>query len=206
MPGQQRSVGPRTRGSWLPVLAGLGAIVLLAGIGSLAYVAEFHPGQHSASSPPSSRVASFQTVGLVAQQPAPDGSVVQLLGSGNHVVFSPVSNAGQQEGSPEWTADLMVGGTYIFIYLPTSQCLASAGSGARSVLTVTHCDLAARQRWRRLGSGVVAGGHYFYEFANDANGKCITQATSGQQVRPGLAACDQSQPAAEMLSFWWSTT
>ncbi|HXW47252.1 MAG TPA: hypothetical protein VEL03_20835 [Streptosporangiaceae bacterium] len=205
MPGQRRTVGPRTRGSWLPVFAGLAAIVILAGVASVVYVAEFHPGRSAASSASSSRVASFQTVGLVAEQPLPDGSMVQLLGSGRGVTFSPVGASQQQEGDPEWTADLMVGGTYIFIYLPTSQCLASAGPGARPVLAVMHCDLGAQQRWRRLGSGVATGGHYFYEFANDATGKCITEAGAGQPAA-GLAACDQSQPASELLSFWWSSS
>jgi len=183
------------------MLAGLGAIVVLAGVGSVVYVAGFHEGRSDASSRMPSRVASFQTVGLVADQPAAGGAAVQLLGAGHGVTLSPIAVAEQQEGDPQWTADLMVGGTYIFIYLPSSQCLAEGGSGARPVLTVQHCDLTAQQRWRRIGTGVLTGGHYFYEFANDASGKCITETAAG----PGLARCDSSQPASELLSFWWTS-
>lgn len=207
MPGQRHTVGPRTRGSWLPVLVGLGAIVVLAAVGSLVYVAEFQPGPSGAASTPQNRVASFQTVGLIAEQPTASGSIVQMLGSGHGAAFSPVPLAAQQQGGdPEWTADLMVGGTYIFIYLPTSECLASAGAGARPLLAVQHCDLGAQQRWRRIGTGVLTGGHYFYEFANDASGRCITQVPVGQQDTAGLAACDPSQPVSELLAFWWTSS
>jgi len=184
------------------MLAGLGAIVVLAAVASVVYVAGFHPGRSDAASAESSRVASFQTVGLVAEQPAAGGAAVQLLSSGHDVIFSQVGLSEQQVGDPQWTADLMVGGTYIFIYLPTSQCLASAGPGARPVLAVRHCDLGSQQRWRRLGNGVVSGGHYFYEFANDASGKCIANTAAG----PALARCASSQPASELLSFWWTST
>jgi hypothetical protein len=201
-------VGPRARGSWLPMLAGLVAIVVLAGIGSLIYVAGFHPGGTRAASGLPDRVASFQTVGLLAEQPDSRASIVQLLGSQHGTTFSPVGLAEQQAGDPEWTADLMVGGTYIFIYLPSSQCLAAGGSGAHRVLALQHCDLGARQRWRRLGHGVVAGGHQFYEFANDASNECISQvaAVAGAQETGGLAGCDSSQPASELLAFWWTSS
>jgi len=189
------------------VLAGLGAIVVLAGAGSLLYVAAFHPGSGNAAGGLPNRVASFQTVGLIAEQPDASGSIVELLSSEHGTAFSPVPAAEQVQGDPEWTADLMVGGTYIFIYLPSSQCLASGGTGAHPVLALRHCDLGAQQRWRRLGTGVLAGGHDFYEFANDASGDCITQiaAAPGQQQTGGLAACDRSQPADELLAFWWTS-
>jgi hypothetical protein len=208
MPGQRRTLGPRTRGSWLPVLAGLGAIVVLAGIGTFIYVAGFHSGGSRAASGLPNRVATFQTVGLLAEQPNDSGSIVQLLGSQHGTTFSPVGLAEQQAGNPEWTADLMVGGTYIFIYLPSSQCLASAGSGAHQVLALQHCDLGGQQRWRRLGNGVVAGGHQFYEFANYASGKCISQvaAVAGSPETGGLAGCNPSQPASELLAFWWTSS
>jgi hypothetical protein len=190
------------------MLVGLGVIVLLAGIGSFVYVADFHSGSSGPSSGLPNRVASFQTVGLLAEQPDDSASIVQLLGSAHGTTFSPVGLAEQQAGDPEWTADLMVGGTYIFIYLPSSQCLAAGGSGAHRVLALEHCDLRAQQRWRRLGAGVVAGGHEFYEFANYASGECISQvaAVAGAQESGGLAGCDASQPTSQLLAFWWTSS
>ncbi len=57
----------------------------------------------------------------------------------------------QQQGQPEWIADVMTDGGYIFIYLPTSQCLAATGPRARPRLTAARCDLSLRQRWSAPG-------------------------------------------------------
>jgi hypothetical protein len=208
MPGERRS-SPRTRGSWLPRLAGLGAIVIIAGGGTLAYLLEFHPvtPRHVAALP--TRVVSYQTVGLIAQAAnAASGNspLLQLLSPRGEPAFTPVATAEEVNGMPEWTADLMAGGTYIFIYLPTGQCLASAGPARTPQLTVQRCDLGLGQRWRRLTTGVLEGNHYFYQFASAASGKCIADA-GGPATQPGgasLATCDPAQPAWQLLAFWWT--
>ena len=100
----------------------------------------------------------------------------------------------------------MTGGGYIFIYLPTSQCLTSAGTGTRARLAVQRCDLSPRQRWRQLGTGGDQGGHNFYQLANLASGECIAQlgGATRQDRKAGLAACDSAQPASQLLAFWWT--
>jgi hypothetical protein len=209
MPGQRHTARSRTRGSWLPRLAGLGVIVLLAAGGAVTYIVEFHPGQARHPAPLPSRVASTQTIGLVAEpglRSGSDGTLIQLLSPQHSPAFAPVGISQQQDGQPEWIADLMTGGGYIFIYLPTSECLASAGTGARARLTVQRCDLGTEQRWRQLGAGVEQGGHDFYQFANLASGKCIAQlgAATSQGRAAGLSACDSAQPASQLLAFWWT--
>ena len=95
----------------------------------------------------------------------------------------------------------MAGGSYIFIYLPNSECLGSAGNQ----LTLQRCNLGSRQRWRRRGNGVSEDGHVFYQYANIEDGKCISRAGSsgGGNYSAGLAACG-SDPASQLLAFWWT--
>jgi hypothetical protein len=211
MPGQRRTARPRTRGSRLPTLAGLGAIVVLASAGAAAYVLAFHPAKPRHVDVLPSKVVNFQSVGLVGE-PAQSGGgspkLVQLLGSQNGPTFSPVQQSAQVNGLPEWTADLMQGGTYIFIYLPTGQCLTSTGPASRTVLQVQRCDLRLQQRWRRLGNPVVQGGHDFYQFANAASGKCLAQVSvsASQPGGAGLAACDPARPVSQLLAFWWTAS
>ena len=140
MPGERRTARPRTRtrGSWLPRLAGLGAIVILAVGGTVTYLVEFQPRATSHPGPLPSRVASTQTVGLIAQPGTGSAaaSIIQLLSPQHGPAFMPVGLTQAQTGQPEWIADLMTGGAYIFIYLPTSDCLASAGPAGRPKLAV----------------------------------------------------------------------
>jgi len=204
MPGQRQITRPRTRGSLGPTLAGLAVIVIVALAGTVAYLLAFHPGTSSSPSPLPSRAVSTQTVGLLAQagpQPSQNGSMIQLLGSSRQASFEPVDLAQQQDGQPEWIADMMTSDSYIFIYLPTSECLASAGAQ----LTVQRCNLDSRQRWRRLGNGVSEAGHDFYQYANLGNGKCISRAAaSGSGNYAAVLAACGSDPASQLLAFWWS--
>lgn len=209
MPGQRQTARPRTRGSRLPRLAGVGVIVVLAVAGAVAYAAGFHPAADKRPAPLPTRVASTLTVGLVAEPPAAAGSasdVVQLLSPQRQPAFAPVGISQQQQGQPEWIADVMTGGGYIFIYVPTSQCLAATGPRARPRLIAERCDLSPAQRWRRLGAGVLVASHDYYQFANLADGKCITQGTgsAAQGLAAGLATCDPAGPARQLLAFWWS--
>jgi hypothetical protein len=205
MPGQRRTARPRTQGSWQPRLAGLAGIVIVALAATVAYLLAFHPGSGRPPGPLPSRVASTQTVGLLAQAgpgQARDGSMIQLLSSGRQPGFQPVDLAEQADGQPEWIADLMADGSYIFIYLPTSDCLGSAG---KAQLTVQRCDLSSRQRWRRLGNGTAEDGHDFYQFANVADRKCLGRAgaSGGGNYAAALTACG-AQPASQLFAFWWT--
>jgi hypothetical protein len=211
MPGQRHTAGPRSRGSWLPRLAGISVVVLLAAGGVTGYLAEMHPGATRRAPPLPTRVLSYQTVGLIAQDAQPgasDRQLLELLGPQGTPQFSPLAQAQEQVGSPQWTADLMAGNSYIFIFLPTGDCLAATGLASKPRLALQHCDLAARQRWRRTRQAVVLSqGHDFYQYANLGDTACLTQtgALPGQVYGATLAACSASAPTDQLLAFWWSS-
>jgi hypothetical protein len=206
MPGQRRSGGPRTRDSWLPRFAGLGVVVVLAAAGVTGYLVAFHPGSPHHASPLPTRVVNYQTVGLIIEPAQPAGSagqLLQLLGTSGGAQFTPLTSAEAQQGSPQWTADQMAGGSYIFIYLKTGQCLAAAGRR----VALQHCDLQAQQRWQRRSVASLSQGHAFYEYANLADRSCLTLAgpQPGQVYGAALAACRSTNAASQLVAFWWSS-
>jgi hypothetical protein len=191
-------------------MAGVSVVVLIAAGGVAAYLVELHPAATPRARSLPNRVLSYQEVGLIAQN-AQQGSsadpLVQLLGPDGVLQFTPVAPAHRQVGSPQWTADLMAGNSYIFIYLPTENCLAATGSRARPKLTLEHCDLKATQRWRRTGPAVKSEGHDFYQYANLGDGACLAQGggQSAQVLGAALAACSPSAPVGQLIAFWWSS-
>jgi hypothetical protein len=206
MPGQRRTVGGRSRGSWLARLAGIGLIVVLAGGAVTAYLVTQHPLPHDTPLP--TRVISAQTIGLVAESPQSGsaGQLVQLLDRRGAPRFSLVSQAEQQSGSGQWTADLMSGGSYIFIFLPSDTCLGAAGSASRTKLVLEHCDLQPSQRWQRLGSATLGQGHSFYRYANLADRSCLTEGTEqpGSVWTARLSGCTTGTGTSQLLAFWWA--
>jgi hypothetical protein len=206
MPGQRRTMGGRSRGSWLARLAGIGVIVVLAGGAVAGYLVAQHPLAHDTTL--STRVISAQSVGLVAEsaQSGSSGQLVQLLDRRGAPKFSPVSEAEQRSGSGEWTADLMSGGSYIFIFLPSDTCLGAAGSARGPRLVLQHCDLQASQRWQRLGSATAGQGHSFYRYANLADRSCLTEGSEqpGSVWAAGLSGCRTAAATSQLVAFWWA--
>ena len=101
----------------------------------------------------------------------------------------------------------MAGNSYIFIFLPTGECLTATGLAGQPKLTLEHCDLAAAQRWRRTASVVQSQGHDFYQYANLGDSACLTQTgeLSGQDYGAALEACSPSPPPSQLIAFWWSS-
>jgi hypothetical protein len=206
MARQQGSRTGRTRGSWTPRIVGIGAVVLIAGGGSAAYVigtqapAAPHPPQLP------TRVQSVQTVGIVGQVPGDSGHGAAprlLTRSGGGLSFDPIPASELAAGNPEWTADTMAGGTLVFIYAPDGKCLASTGRRRAPALSVQRCDLGRDQRWRRVNGTVESGGHQYGQYRNLDSGRCL--ATSG--ISGSLAAlvpCDPAAPTSQLVSFWWA--
>ncbi len=210
MPGQRRTAGQRARDSRLPRLAGFGVAVLVAGGLVTAYLLAFHPAIAHHAAPLPTKVVSYQSVGLVVadtQPGSPADQLLQLLSPHGTPQFSALAQTQLAEGSPQWTADLMAGGSYIFIYLPTGQCLSEIGQVSQPKLALQHCDLSARQRWRRMQPAVPAQAHDFYQYANLDDGSCLTQrgVLPGQIYSASLAECSASHPADQLIAFWWSS-
>jgi len=209
MPGQRRTTGQRASGSRLARLAGIGAAVLIAGGAVAAYLVALNPARHP-SPPLPTRVLSFQTVGLIAQVAQPgsaSGELLQLLGPGPVPQFSPLGQAQEQAGSPQWTADLMAGNSYIFIYLPTGRCLAASGQASQPKLRLEHCDLAAQQRWRRTGAADQIQGHDFYQYTNLADASCLTETAElpGSAYGAALHSCAAVPTPDQLIGFWWAS-
>ena len=207
MPGRRRTAGSRAAGSRLARLTGIAVVVALAAAGVAIYLVALRPAITRPEPALPTRVLSFQTVGLIAQvaQPgSPAGQLLQLLGPQGRPQFSPLAQAQEQTGSPHWTADLMAGNSYIFIYLPDGHCLAASGTADRPELTLEHCNLGAQQRWRRTKTTIQVQAHDFYQYANVGEGLCLTEkaAVPGPAYGAGLQACASGTPADQLIGFW----
>lgn len=215
MPGLFATSPHRTKGSWTPRLAGIGVIVVLAGGVLAIYLGTARapapaPTSHHKSPPVAFKVASVQTVGLIDFGVYDDGDPWQndaddhpmmLLKKGNTINFVRIPQPEIVSGTPEWTADQLTDGGDIFIYVPTGQCLTAIGGGR---LSLSHCDLAADQRWRELNSAVVLT-EPIAQYANVSTGRCLTA-----PGKPGLAllttcAGPHTKPfKTQEIAFWWS--
>lgn len=192
------------------MLAGIAVVLLLAGAGATAYVVAFHQPAAPRASPLPSRPISVEYAGLVVTAGAggtAGGRLLQLIDGHASPEFSPLNAAQVAVGSPQWTADLMGGNTYIFIFLANHTCLTAAGPSSHPALSLRHCDLGAQQRWHRGDSAVIAAGHNYYQYANSADGQCLTM--TGRQADgdygTGIRPCAATPPASQLIAFWWST-
>jgi ABC-type protease/lipase transport system fused ATPase/permease subunit len=212
MPRQRRTPGAR-RESWRPRLAGIGIVLLLAAGGVAGYLVALHPAAARTAPPLSSKVTSGQAVGLIVKDSLPGsraGQLLQLGGRQGNPAFLPVSPAQVTAGTADWTADLMAGNTgntYIFIFVSNGDCLTAVGPAISAKLTLSRCDLAAAQRWRRTTSATKIDGHDFYQYASLAYGRCLTQSdvTAGQAIGATMAPCSASRPEDQLVAFWWSS-
>jgi hypothetical protein len=204
MPGK-RNARSRVRGSWAARLTGTGFAVLLAGVGVAVYLIVGGAHTDNSASVLPTQVLGTQAIGLADSVPAHSAgasSATEILTSHSGLSFQP---SGQV--TADWTADQMAGGTYIFIYLKTGQCLAAAGPAGKQAVVLRHCDLLADQRWRPTGVGGVSGGHDFRQFANLGDGACLTRAGAQPSAGYGasLTACRASGAASQLIAFWWSS-
>jgi hypothetical protein len=201
MPRQLTTSSGRTRGSWTPRLAGIGAAVLVASGGVAAYLvaSPAHAARRTEQLP--TRVASVQTVGIVAQ---PNGRARLLRPAGAGLRWGAMpAGASQSQGDPQWTADTMAGGTMVFIYVPSGQCLASVPRRHGPLLALRRCDLDAAQRWQELG-GARASQRQSAQYRNLASRRCLMAGGTGRPASPAvLAPCATSAPGSQLISFWW---
>jgi hypothetical protein len=206
MPSPRASGTRRTRGSWTPRIAGIGAVLVLAVGGAIAYSVA-SPAR--ASRPPEhlpTRVQSVQTVGIIGLLPGEAGDATalrQLAVAPGRLQFGPLPPADQ--GDPQWTADTIVGGTYVFIYAPAGKCLTSAGSPRRPTLSLQRCDLGTRQRWQRVsGAAVQSDGHEFDQYRDLGSRRCLTMGTGAPGPPAALTACGNALLSRQLFSFYWA--
>lgn len=203
-------LGPlRTRGSWIPRAVGMGAIVLLAGGGLGIYLGTQHQptASHPIAAPLSVKVLRVQTIGLINFGPYDDEDQaandtddhpLMLRVTRQGLEFVPIPRSELTAGVPLWTADQMADGTEIFIYIPTGRCMTEVGQGTG--LELTHCDLAAHQRWRAIHPTTVLG-QPISQFASAA-GTCLT---AGPRPGPArLTTCGGARAKSQEMALWWS--
>jgi hypothetical protein len=209
------SVGRRrAKGSWLPRLTGAGLVVVLAA-GAVALVYAHNTGASGPAPPgpgPSTaqpaRVASTQTVGLIAFGPYDDKDLylndiedhpLMLKPVGAVVEYLPIPPGELMSGVPQWTADQMADGSYIFIYTPTGRCLGVTAD--KKSLALVHCQPVISQRWRSLHVAKAVG-QQFSAYASAWAGTCLTApATAGPAL---LAPCGPVRTKSQEVAFWWS--
>lgn len=200
MARQHSTRSGRTRGSWTPRFAGISAAVLLAAGGVTAYLvaSPAHASRGTQQLP--TRVQSVQTVGIVAQASGKSSGAL-LANSGLGLRFGAMTAADLAQGNPQWTADTMTGGTYVFIYVPDGLCLASTTQRRQPELTLRRCDLQADQRWQRAGGSVQSDGHVYDQYRNLGSSRCLAVG-AGQAA--GLAPCESTPSPRQLFSFWWA--
>jgi hypothetical protein len=202
MARQSMSRSGRTRGSWTPRLAGIAAAVLVACGGAAAYVIVSPADASRRADRLPTKVVSVQTVGIVAQ--ATDRHPARLLtNSVTGLRWGPMPPASKPQGDPEWTADSMAGGTYVFIYVPTGQCLASVTRRHRADVALRRCDSDVRQRWQRIHDLSQPDGHLYGQVRSMASGRCLTSA-GGDPDAAVLTPCGKPAPPRQLISFWWA--
>ncbi|HEX9066805.1 MAG TPA: hypothetical protein VF843_16970 [Streptosporangiaceae bacterium] len=215
MPGPHRARPRRARGSWIPRLAGVAVVAVLAIGGLVAYLVTTHRlGSHQGNPAGphrtvlSSRVIRAQTAGIIDFGPANDGDQfttdhddhpLMLQPGRSGLEFAAIPHAEIRAGVPIWTVDQMAGGSDIFIYSATGQCLtAVAGTGLR----LAHCDLGPSQRWLPQGSQIALGQEYA-GYASRLTGRCLT-APDGHPGRATLQVCGNPIPKTQQIAFWWN--
>ncbi len=151
-------------------------LLAVAGVAAYLIVGGTHDRKDALVLP--TRVVSTQAVSIVntgpqgGASPAPETLLAQ-----SDLVFTVNGPAGSQ-----WTSDQMAGGTYIFIYLPNGQCLASQATPHAPAMTLARCNLQASQRWLRQHPNVGVNGLVYWQLRNLADGRCLT---TGKAVRGG---------------------
>jgi hypothetical protein len=220
MPGPHGARPRRARGSWIPRLAGVAVVAAVAIGGLAAYLVTAHqPQVHQGTQPGhrrtvrSSRVVKAETAGIIDFGPVNDGEPfitdrrdhpLMLQPSRSGLVFVVVPHSEIKAGVPVWTVDQMAGGSDIFIYSATSQCLTAvpAAPGSPGRLRLAHCDLGPGQRWQPQDSQASSGQAYA-RYANALTGRCLT-APSGHPGPATLQVCKSPIPKSQQIAFWWN--
>jgi hypothetical protein len=210
MPGPLSARPHRTEGSWIPRLAGVGVIVVLAAGGLIGYLATARhaPPPRHRHAVLSSKVLKVQTVGIIDFGPDDDRDAfahdaddhpLMLRPTRAGISFAAIPAAELAAGVPVWTADQMADGSEIFIYTPTGQCLTARHAG---LLRLSHCDLSLSQRWRPLDEATSLA-QTFAKYASAQTGRCLT----APQKVPGpatLARCGAARLRTQEIAFWWN--
>src|SRR5216683_2200011 len=164
----------------------LGAIVvvLLAGAGIAGFVYIRGTGTAAPQAAPlPTNVTSEQTVGLANLGPQASSPVRMLTPAPAGLAFADAAASGQAAQDQQWQADQMGDGSYVFVYLPDGECLASWYGRGRASAGLVTCGVGVSQRWAHPYLGKDASGRGYWQLRSAADGQCLTAG----QTRPGTA-------------------
>ncbi|HEX6858262.1 MAG TPA: RICIN domain-containing protein [Streptosporangiaceae bacterium] len=119
------------------------------------------------------------------------------------LLFTAALDPGTQHTLERWTADKMSDGSYIYIFVPSGQCLTASAHNLAAVF-LAKCDLGVTQRWHRVQLGFLSTGLYYWELRSQLNGRCLANSggplngTSSQHAAR-LEPCDKSRPAGQLI-------
>jgi len=211
MPGPRSARPHRSKGSWIPRLAGVGVVVLLAVGGLVGYLLSTHhvaPRKHRHTIL-SSKVLKKETVGIIAFGSDDDRDAfahddddhpLMLQPSQGRLEFVAIPVSELAAGVPVWTANQMSDGSDIFIYTAAGQCLSATSRPGE--LRLAHCNLGLTQRWRPVDAATALG-QAFAKYANAKSGLCLT----APRKHPGPATLQQCGPPrmnTQEIAFWWN--
>jgi hypothetical protein len=203
-----RGAGP-LRGS-LALRVGGTALVIVAAAAVTSALLLAHSGvsaRKDAATKLSRKVTSALTVGLynpgpaTPQHPRP---LRQMLDSQSGLLtFTAALDPGTQRSLERWTADKMSDGSYIYVFVPSGQCLSASAHDPATVF-LAKCDLGATQRWRHVSLGFLNNGLYYWELRSQLNGRCLANPgtplnNSAAQHAAQLEPCDRSRPAGQLI-------
>ena len=204
-----KSAGP-LRGSRALRVGGT-ALVIVAAAAVTSTLLLAHSGvqarKDAAATKLSRKVASALTVGLYNPGPAaPRGQrpLRQMLDAQSGLLtFTAALDAATQHSLERWTADKMSDDSYIYIFVPSGQCLTASAHNLAAVF-LAKCDLGVTQRWHRVQVGFLSTGLYYWELRSQLNGRCL--ANSGgplngttTQHAARLERCDRSRPPGQLI-------
>jgi len=203
-----RGAGP-LRGS-LALRVGGTALVIVAAAAVTSALLLAHSGvqaRKDTTAKLSRKVTSALTVGLynpgpaTPQHPRP---LRQMLDSqADLLTFTAALDSGTEHSLERWTADKMSDDSYIYIFVPSGQCLTASARNLAAVF-LAKCDLGATQRWRRVQLGFLDNGLYYWQLRSQLNGRCLANSggplngTSTQHAAR-LEPCDRSRPAGQLI-------
>jgi len=158
-------------------------------------------------------VVQAQAAGLIDFGPVHDGDQfitdrddhpLSLEPSRSGPVFVAIPHAEIRAGVPVWTVDQMAGGSDIFVYSSTGQCLTAvpAAAGSPGRLRLAHCNLGLSQRWQPRDTQAALG-QTFAQYANRQADRCLT-APDGHPGPATLQVCGSPIPKVQQIAFWWN--
>jgi Ricin-type beta-trefoil lectin domain-like len=210
MPAERSAGARRARGSRAPRIAGIGVVLLLAGTGIIANLVAAKPQVTVRHVALPGKVESVQEVGLVSAGPPAAANMAAAPAQTLLKLPSGLAFVSARQAVPEWTADQLAGGTYVFIYISDGMCLASADgqvaggrvTGGRVTAVVRRCNLGYAQRWLRQDADTRG----YWQLRNAADSRCLTLANAvpagGQNAfRADLAPCGAQQDWRQRFTF-----